>query len=51
MELLSQLDFVVLPDVEQKELESDYDFFASAGLWENRDVDAESLRRSAWKRN
>lgn len=26
-----------------------YDFFESAGLMENRDIDANQLRRDAWK--
>lgn len=28
-----------------------YDFFESAGLMENRDIDANQLRRDAWKIN
>ena len=32
------------------ESDNQYDFFASAGLWENRDIDAKELRKQAWNR-
>ena len=55
MELLKQLDFV---EVQQPAVKSrttaakeDYNFFASAGLWENKEIDAKELREKAWKRS
>ena len=53
LELLTQLDFVelktVLPQKEQSAEE--YDFFKSAGLFARRDVDADQLRKQAWRLN
>ncbi|MFM9948324.1 MAG: hypothetical protein ACKV1O_10335 [Saprospiraceae bacterium] len=53
LELLTQLDFVelktVLPKKEQRTEE--YDFFKSAGLFAGRDVDADQLRKQAWRLN
>ena len=50
---LQQLDFVevkrhksVKPTSTEK-----YDFFASAGLWKGREIDAKQLREKAWRRN
>ncbi|MEM9273759.1 MAG: DUF2281 domain-containing protein [Cyanobacteria bacterium P01_F01_bin.143] len=34
--------------LEKKEEESE-DFFAIAGIWENRKITAETLRQQAWK--
>lgn len=57
---IKDLDFVeVLQDsqsAKQKtkhvEEENSDDFFALAGIWENRDIDADDLRAKAWpKRN
>jgi hypothetical protein len=55
MELLKELDFI---EVQQPSLKStpaatkeDYDFFASAGLWKNKNIDAKELREKAWKRS
>ncbi len=52
---LKDLDFVeVLQDplsVERNEAATDEDnFFALAGMWEDRDITAEELREKAWPR-
>jgi len=49
MELLKQFDFIEINKSEQKQVE-DYNFFASAGMWKNREIDAEQLRKQAWQR-
>lgn len=49
MELLKQFDFIEINKSGQKK-DEDYNFFASAGLWKNREIDAEKLRRQAWQR-
>ena len=53
--LLSELDFVsVKSDESEPKMARDehepHSFFASAGLWAGRDIDAESLRAAAWRR-
>jgi hypothetical protein len=55
LELLTQLDFIELKvkmeeeqDLKEKE---DYDFFQSAGLLANRNIDANQLRKQAWRIN
>jgi hypothetical protein len=50
MELLKQFDFIEIQKSGEKN-NDDYDFFASAGLWKNREIDAEQLRSQAWQRN
>lgn len=50
MELLRQFDFIEIQKSEEKKNE-DYDFFASAGLWKDRKINAEQLRSQAWQRN
>jgi hypothetical protein len=49
MELLEQFDFIEIKKSGQKKDEN-YDFFASAGMWKNRKINAEQLRRQAWQR-
>lgn len=49
MELLNQFDFIEIKKSEQKRDEN-YNFFASAGLWKNREIDADLLRKQAWQR-
>jgi hypothetical protein len=36
--------------VKKKKATSKYDFFSSAGLWANREVNAKELRKQAWNR-
>ena len=40
--------FQLIESLDKKEEESE-DFFAIAGIWENREVTAETLRQKAWK--
>ncbi len=49
LELLKQFDFIEVQTAKEKKADQ-YDFFASAGLWKNRDIDANQLREQAWKR-
>ena len=53
LELLSQLDFIDFKIREEEEVEpvteKDYDFFQSAGLFANREIDANQLRKEAWR--
>ena len=48
LELLTQFDFVEVHEDKEKKV-SKYDFFSSAGLWKNRDIRADQLRKQAWK--
>ena len=50
LELLRQFDFVDIHKATETK-EDGYNFFASAGIWKNRDVSASQLRDQAWKRN
>lgn len=50
MQLLEELDFIEIQKSEQG-LDEAYDFFASAGMWKGRDIDAIELRKQAWKRS
>jgi hypothetical protein len=50
LELLKQFDFIEVQTTKEKNADH-YDFFASAGLWKDRDIDANQLRKQAWKRN
>ncbi len=54
LELLAQLDFVEVRVEKEdkdnsKEEEGSYDFFASAGLFSGRDINANQLRKEAWR--
>ena len=50
--VLEYFDFVVLPEKQATEqVEESYDFFASAGIWRNREITQEDLRAKAWKRS
>jgi hypothetical protein len=54
MELIKQLDFIEIQKVVKKDTKKnagEYDFFDSAGLWKDRDIDAQQLRDQAWKRS
>lgn len=50
MQLIKQLDFVEVEKVKKKKAAAKYDFFSSAGLWANREVNAKELRKQAWNR-
>lgn len=51
LELLSQLDFVEFEANFFKKQKTDtaHDFFKSAGLFSGRDIDANELRKQAWR--
>lgn len=51
LELLARLDFIELKTVDSKKEHrtSDYDFFKSAGLFSGRNIDADQLRKQAWR--
>lgn len=53
LKLMQQLDFVEVENTsfKRKSTTKKYDFFASAGLWKNRDINADELRKKAWKRS
>lgn len=50
LQLIKQLDFVEVEKVKKKKASTKYDFFSSAGLWANREVNAKELRKQAWDR-
>jgi hypothetical protein len=50
LELLKQFDFIEVQKAAEKKTD-EYDFFASAGLWKNREITANQLREQAWKRS
>jgi hypothetical protein len=50
LELLQQFDFIEVQTTKEKKTDH-YDFFASAGFWKDRDIDANKLRGQAWKIN
>ncbi|MFM8914538.1 MAG: hypothetical protein ACKOE6_16705 [Flammeovirgaceae bacterium] len=49
LELLRQFDFIEVQKATEGKRDR-YDFFASAGLWKGRDINADQLRERAWKR-
>ncbi len=49
IQLLQQFDFVEIQKTTEK-WQEDYNFFASAGLFKNRKINAKKLRENAWKR-
>ena len=55
MELLKQFDFIEVQQLSVKskptEAKEEYNFFASAGLWKNKNIEAKELREKAWKRS
>ncbi|NJK97087.1 MAG: hypothetical protein HC830_10350 [Bacteroidetes bacterium] len=50
MQLIKQLDFVEVESKKKKKASFKHDFFSSAGLWSNREIDAKDLRQKAWSR-
>ena len=50
-ELLQSLDFVetvTTAHQESGDVETEDEFFALAGIWEDRQIDLDSLRQKAW---
>jgi hypothetical protein len=50
MQLIKQLDFVEVEKVKRKKTSSKHDFFKSARLWADREINAKELRKQAWDR-
>lgn len=50
LQLIKQFDFVEVERVREKKANGKYDFFSSAGLWANREMDAKDLRKQSWNR-
>ncbi len=50
MEFLELFKFIEVQQKNSKKRKTDhYNFFESAGIWEDRDVNAKQLREHAWK--
>ena len=50
--LLTALDFVNSVEIQeqnQTKMDNEQDFFALAGLWDNRTITAETIRQEAWR--
>jgi hypothetical protein len=51
LQFIRQLDFVeVERPAKKRSVTEKYNFFASAGLWEGKDINAKTLRTKAWNR-
>ncbi|MDX2247094.1 MAG: hypothetical protein SF052_09980 [Bacteroidia bacterium] len=52
-ELLSRLDFIEWTPATDSApaAETSHDLFASAGMWADYEIDAQTLRKSAWKKS
>ncbi len=51
LQFVQQLDFVeVEMPAKKRSASKKYDFFASAGLWKDKIIDAKELRTKAWNR-
>jgi hypothetical protein len=50
MQLINQLDFVEVDEIKKRKVSKNHDFFTSAGLWANREINAKQLRKQAWER-
>jgi len=51
LQFIKQLDFIeVKKTTRRKSVDSNYDFFASAGIWKRNEIDAKGLRTKAWNK-
>ena len=51
LQFIEQLDFIEIEkSAKIKEGNEKHDFFASAGMWKDRNIDAKELRARAWNR-
>ncbi|MCF8234959.1 MAG: hypothetical protein K9G67_08040 [Bacteroidales bacterium] len=50
LQLIKQFDFLEIKEINSKQKSSKHDFFGSAGLWKNREINSSKLREKAWKR-
>jgi hypothetical protein len=51
IQLLAQFEFIELITQTENKQEEAYDFFQSAGLFINREINADQLRKEAWRIN
>ncbi|MBI5325453.1 MAG: hypothetical protein HZB41_09320 [Ignavibacteriae bacterium] len=49
IDLLNKLEFVEIDRRVKKRKNGKHDIFKSAGIWKGRNIDAEELRKQAWK--
>ena len=47
--LLNEFDFVEIKPQKKQKTADNQRFLSTAGLWQNRDIDALELRKQAWK--
>ena len=51
LQFIEQLDFIEIEkSVKEKGGNEKHDFFASAGMWKDKNIDAKELRAKAWNR-
>ncbi|MEZ4777335.1 MAG: hypothetical protein R3D00_29430 [Bacteroidia bacterium] len=50
-ELLSRLDFIEWATDSDASVEKTHDLFASAGMWADYEINAQTLRKAAWKKS
>jgi len=50
LQLFKQFDFIEVVKINEKKTISEYNFFASSGLWKDRQIDSKDIRNRAWKR-
>ena len=51
LQFVQQLDFIEIEKpTKKRSVVAKFDFFASAGLWEGKNIDAKELRAKAWNR-
>lgn len=50
LDFIHSIDTVINDESEDAERADDSDFFAGAGLWADRDIHIDDLRRQAWPR-
>jgi len=49
MNFLLSVDYIEVKKVTQSSKHKSKDFFSTAGLWKNRDIDLKIIRKKAWK--
>ncbi|MBK8396802.1 MAG: hypothetical protein IPL26_16425 [Leptospiraceae bacterium] len=49
MNFLLSVDYIEVKKVKQSPKHKSKDFFSTVGLWKNREIDLESIRKKAWK--
>ena len=52
LDAIKKFEFVeVLSVPKTTSVSKDHDIFESAGMWKDREINAQELRKEAWKRN